>query len=62
MNRKWVFDLETYPNLFSFSVVRDDNKFANTFEVSNRKNELSRILACIDYVNKEGDYLSLIHI
>lgn len=57
MNRKWIYDKETYPNIYTFSVVRDDNKFATTLEVSKRKNEIGRVLACVDHINKEGDYL-----
>jgi hypothetical protein len=57
MNRKWVYDLETYPTTFTFSVIREDGKFANTFEVSHRMNEVDRIFACLDYIKKEDDYM-----
>lgn len=57
MNKKWIYDIETYPNVFTFSVIREDGKFANTFEVSKRKNEVDRVLACLDYVSKEEDFL-----
>lgn len=56
MNRKWIYDKETYPNCYTFSVVRDDGKFPITLEVSKRRNEIGRVLACVDHVNKEGDY------
>lgn len=56
-NRKWIYDIETYPNVTTFSIIREDGKFANTFEVSARKNEVDRIFACLDYVATEYDYL-----
>lgn len=57
MNKKWIYDIETYPNVFTFSVIREDGKFANTFEVSKRKNEVERVLACLDYIKKEDDFM-----
>jgi hypothetical protein len=52
---KWVYDLETYPNCFTFSIIREDGKFPNSFEVSFRKNEINRIFACLDYIKDGGD-------
>lgn len=57
MNKKWIYDIETYPNVFTFSVIREDGKFANTFEVSHRRNEVDRILACVDYIKSQDDYM-----
>lgn len=51
----WSYDEETYPNVYTFSIMRSDGKFANTFEVSARKNEIHRVLACFDYLKKQGD-------
>lgn len=50
----WTYDLETYPNCFTFSIIRCDGKFKNTFEVSNRKNELNRILDCLRYLKSNN--------
>jgi hypothetical protein len=50
----WTYDEETYPNCFTFSIIRTDRKFPNTFEVSKRKNEIHRVLACVDYLRKNG--------
>lgn len=49
--KDWVFDIETYGNVFTFSIMRADYKFQNTFEVSPRKNEMHRVFACLDYLN-----------
>lgn len=57
MNKKWVYDIETYPSAFTFAVVRDDGKYASVFEVSHRKNQIDRILACLDFVRKEDTFL-----
>lgn len=52
MDRKkdWVWDIETYKSAFTFSIIRADGKFPNTFEVSHRVNEIDRIFACLDYL------------
>jgi hypothetical protein len=57
MNRKWIFDIETYPSTFTFSVIREDGKFSQTFEVSARMNQSDRIFACLDYIKAEDDYM-----
>lgn len=54
---KWVYDIETYPNCFSFAIIREDGKHASTYEISTRKNEIDRVFACLDYLAKQGDFL-----
>lgn len=54
---KWVYDCETYPNCFSFAIIREDGKHAKTYEISTRKNEIDRVFACLDYLAKQGDFL-----
>lgn len=51
----WIYDLETYPSCFTMSIIRNDGKFLQTFEVSNRKNELARVIRCLDYMKDSGD-------
>ncbi len=51
----WSFDCETYPETFTFCIVRSDGKFQSTFEVSHRKNEIHRVLSCVDYLRKQND-------
>lgn len=46
----WIIDIETYPNVFLFAVVRGDGKHKNVFEVSDRLNEMPRILACMKHL------------
>lgn len=54
---KWIYDCETYPNCFSFAIIREDGKHAVTYEVSTRKNQIDKVFACLDYLAKQGDYL-----
>lgn len=54
---KWIYDCETYPNCFSFAIIREDGKHASTYEISTRKNEIDRVFACLDYLAKQGDFL-----
>lgn len=54
---KWIYDCETYPNCFSFAIIREDGKHASTYEISTRKNEIDRMFACLDYLAKQGDFL-----
>lgn len=50
----WVYDLETYPNVFTFCIVRADGKFLKVFEVSDRKNESEGILNCLRYLRSNN--------
>lgn len=54
---KWIYDCETYPNCFSFAIIREDGKHSSTYEISTRKNEIDRVFACLDYLAKQGDFL-----
>jgi len=46
----WIYDLETYPNCFTFCIVRADGKHNRVFEVSSRKNETELILNCLRWL------------
>lgn len=54
---KWIYDCETYPNCFSFAIIREDGKHAVTYEVSTRKNQIDKVFSCLDYLAKQGDFL-----
>lgn len=45
------WDLESYPNCFTFSILRVDGSLDRTFEISFRKNEVDKILICLDYLH-----------
>lgn len=53
----WIIDIETYPNVFLFAVVRGDGKHKNVFEVSDRLNEMPRILACLKHLDDNQHYM-----
>lgn len=46
----YVYDIETFKEAFTFSVVRADGAHCKTFQVTKFKNELDRIYKCLDYL------------
>lgn len=40
----WCFDIETFPNTFTFAAVYANGKGMRTFEISDRKNEVEQLL------------------
>ena len=53
---KWIYDIETYPNCFTFSIVREDGKHKKTFEISFRKNQIDGLFKCLDYLKDKELY------
>jgi len=50
ITKDYVFDLETYKHVFTFSIIRADGKHKKTFEVSQRLNEVDKIFKCLDFL------------
>lgn len=55
MDKKWyesdfIYDLESYPNCFSMSIVHASGKHMRVFEISDRKNEIEGIAKCLRYL------------
>ena len=48
--KMFIYDIETYPNIFTFTLVREDGKWLKSFEVSARKNQIIEFFKCIDYL------------
>lgn len=46
----WVFDIETYPNCYTFAISSSDGKHVRVFEVSDRMNQTQEILNCLRYL------------
>ena len=46
----WVFDLESYPNVFSMCIVHASGNHMRVFEISDRKNEIEGIAKCLRYL------------
>lgn len=45
----WVYDLETYPNIFTFATVFANGKGQRVFEISDRRNDINEML---DFLRK----------
>lgn len=48
----WVYDLESYPNVFTMTIIHASGKWLNTFEISDRKNQTEDIAKCLRYLLK----------
>lgn len=48
----WIYDLETFPNCFSFTAVNADNSCSHVFECSSRKNDVSQMFEFLDMLHK----------
>lgn len=67
----WIYDLETYPNIFTFCAVYASGKGIRVFEVSDRRNDTQAILdflrnlaknkhRMVGFNNRQFDY-SIVH-
>jgi hypothetical protein len=57
LTKLWVYDIETYKEVFTFSVVRADGKFKKTFECSAFNDQSADILRCLDYLTENEMYM-----
>lgn len=46
----FIYDLESYPNVFSMSIVHASGKHMRVYEISDRKNEIEGIANCLRYM------------
>lgn len=53
----WVYDLETYPNIFTFATIFANGKGKRVFEISDRKNEINELLDFLRKVKSAGHRL-----
>lgn len=54
LTKLYVYDIETYKHLFSFSIVRADGLHKKTFTCSKYNNDMERILKCLDYLHSNS--------
>ncbi len=47
----WVYDIETYPNCFTFTAVCADNSRTHVYECSTRKNDVSQLFEFLDMLH-----------
>lgn len=57
LKKFWVFDIETYKEAFTFSIVRADGFNKKTFVCSAFQNDFDSIIKCLRYLQSSGDYL-----
>lgn len=57
LNKIYIYDIETYKEVFTFSIVRSDGKHKRTFECSKFDNQISAIFKCLDYLHENDCYL-----
>jgi len=57
MKMDWVYDLETYPNCFTCTIINTDGEEAQTFECSTRKNEIAELFTFLDKCKKNKSYM-----
>lgn len=46
----WIYDLESYPNVFLMCIVHASGKHLRVFEISDRKNDIDGIANCLRYL------------
>lgn len=50
---RWVYDIETYPNIFTCTVMREDYKFVRCYEISDRKNQSQELLVALRWFKEK---------
>jgi predicted PolB exonuclease-like 3'-5' exonuclease len=48
----WIYDLETYPNIFTFATIFANGKGKRVFEISDRRNDVEEMLDFLRKVKK----------
>ena len=43
-NKSWIYDCETYPNIFTLCAVYENGKGIRVFEISDRKNQIEEMI------------------
>jgi hypothetical protein len=52
--KEWIYDLETFPNCFTFCAVFSDGGHIQLFEISDRKNDIEDLLSFLRKVVEHG--------
>jgi hypothetical protein len=53
----WIYDLETYPNCFTFATIFANGKGKRVFEISDRRNDVNEMLDFLRNVKTSGHRL-----
>lgn len=55
MERDWIYDMETFPNICTLAIVRaSDRTKRKVFEISTRKNDIESLLDCLRWIRKKN--------
>ena len=46
----WIYDLESYPNVFTMCIIHASGKHLRVYEISDRKNDIEGIANCLRYL------------
>lgn len=57
LTKLYIYDLETYKEAFTFSIIRSDGKHKKTFECSKFVNEIEGIFKCLNYLRDNECYM-----
>ena len=52
IDHHWIYDTETYPSIFTFTIVRADGEYLRQYEISTRKSDQQALAACLRYMIK----------
>lgn len=50
----WIYDLESYPNVWTMTVVHASGKWLKTYEISDHKDEIEGVASCLRYLMKNN--------
>ncbi len=53
----WTYDVESYPNVFTFCILNKHRGISRIFEVSEYLNELDKVYTCLDYLHENDQVM-----
>lgn len=53
----WVYDVETFPNCFTFTILKADGTSLVTYEISTRKNQSDKLFRCLSFIKNKKQTL-----
>lgn len=53
----WIYDIETFPNVFTMTITSMDRKVIRKFHVSQYENDIDKIYKCLDWLHENGHYM-----
>lgn len=50
----WIYDLESYPNVWTMTLIHASGKWLKTYEISDRKDDTEGVASCLRYLIKNN--------